>query len=51
LLETFYQCPAPPGLVNLLLPPGRVPAAGMPDKFKQTFRDWAKGRISFTAPD
>ena len=29
----------------------KLPSLMVPDEFKQTFRDWAEGRISFTAPD
>lgn len=28
-----------------------LPSLLVPDEFKQTFRDWAEGRVSFTAPD
>jgi hypothetical protein len=27
-----------------------LPSLLVPDEFKQTFRDWAEGRVSFTAP-
>jgi hypothetical protein len=27
-----------------------LPSLPVPDEFKQTFRDWAEGRVSFTAP-
>jgi len=28
-----------------------LPELPVPDEFKQVFRDWAEGKVNFTAPD